>query len=78
MKYHSNLQKENPSDVMIVFEKIDPKEDLVIEDLTIGQEKSTKQYVQIVTANAKYHSNPQKGNQYIAKIVSQTTEIKHY
>jgi len=63
---------------MIVFEKIDPKEDLtIIEDLTIDHEKSTKQYVQIVIINVKCHSNPQKGNQFIVKIVSQITEINN-
>jgi hypothetical protein len=35
-------------------------------------EKCTKQLVQIVAQNAKFHLNPQKADQYIAEIALQS------
>ena len=52
--------------------------DLTKEDLEITQvqENRTKQPVQNVETNAKYHSNQQKENQYIVEIVSERKDLQ--
>jgi hypothetical protein len=87
VKCRSNLQKVNQLDARIVLEKVDHQEAAEAEDSaeevisadqeeasTTGLEKCIKQFVPNVSKNVKYHSNLQKVNQFIAKIVSKTEE----
>ena len=87
-KFHSSQDRTNQSTVTNVFQTINQHleeaqvaEDLAEEvvlaeevDLTEDHEKCTKQLVETVVKNAKYHSSQDKINQFIVMNVFRTID----
>ena len=95
-KFHSSQDRTNQSTVTNVFQSINHKaeeaqvaEDLAAEGalaeevaLTEDHEKCTKQLVEIVRKNVKFHSNQDRTSQYtvtsVFKIIKETRNILVY